>query len=380
MGGCAQPGCTGAIEDGYCDICGMAPPGDGATMVDSSWPHSGSALSGSGEAPMPPSAQSAPSALFTPESEETSDLDIDGRPADGIPKLKVDEEDAAAGVILAAGVVADAERRCALFRRALPSFPGSLELKLRVLDELITLGRFEQVEVGMSEIQRSSPSDLRVTWYQGRAFLAQGRTEEALALYQALADELPDELAPRHALGIACEASGDLERAMGYYEAVCRADASFTSAALRLARCMEQKGDRAGAVASYRRVPSTSSRYAHAQMAVARILLTPPVGQRLSSIDDLAAASAALESLAGPVDGIDAHHLRADLLTSAAHSSALAGAEARAVQILKIPFEEKALRLAAEAEFRLCARQARSEEERALFVDQANTVRPLTWV
>jgi serine/threonine-protein kinase PknG len=319
------------------------------------------------------------SALFAPDSDRTSDLNLSGRHADGVPKLRVDQEDAAAGVILAAGAVADAEKRFSLFQRARKNFPDSLELKLRIIDELVTLNRFEEAEVGMSEVQRASPNDWRVAWYRGRALLAQGKTQETLAAFQALADELPGEFAPKQALGIAYEASGDLDRAVRYYEAVCRADASFTSAALRLARCMEQKGDRAGAVAAYRRVPSASNRYTHAQMAVARILLMPPVGQRLASMEDLAEASAALESLDGLVDGMEAHHLRADLLTSAAHSSVFASSAAQAIKILKIPFEEEGLRRAAEEEFRLCARQARTEEERILFVDQANAVRPLTW-
>ena len=41
---------------------------------------------------------------------------------------------------------------------------------------------------------------------------------------------------------------------------------------------------------------------------------------------------------------------------------------------------EEDLRLAAEDAFRVCARQAKTDEERFRLVDRANTVRPLTWI
>lgn len=28
---CAEPGCTGTVVDGYCDVCGTAPPAPGST-------------------------------------------------------------------------------------------------------------------------------------------------------------------------------------------------------------------------------------------------------------------------------------------------------------------------------------------------------------
>jgi serine/threonine-protein kinase PknG len=320
----------------------------------------------------------AESSLFAPDSDRSSDAGAEG-PSDGVPKLKVNPEDKAASVILAAGAVPDAERRYAMFKRALKQYPDSLELKLRTIDELVSLARFREAETAMAEVQAISPNDWRIAWYRGRALLAQGKMVETLAAFEALVGELPGETAPRHALGIAYETSGEIERAIRYYDAVSRADSSFTSAAMRLGRCLEKTGDRAGAVAAYRRVPSASSRYGQAQMAVARLLATAPKGTPFPPLDDLVAAAAAVESLDGLMDGMAVSLLKADLFGSAAHCAAgTHGIEA--TKILGVPMVERELRHAAEEAYRVSARQAKTDAERYKLVDQANEVRPVTWV
>ncbi len=321
----------------------------------------------------------AESSIFAPDSDRSSDAGT-GPKSDGVPKLRVDPEDAAANVILAAGAVPDPERRHAMFQRALKQYPDSLELKLRLIDELVTLGRFADAEAGMAEVQKTAPADWRLAWYRGRALLAQGKTQETLTAFHALAEELPGELAPKHALGIAYETSGELDEAIRYYDAVSRADGSFVSAALRLARCLEKKGDRPGAVAAYKRVPSSSSRFGHAQMATARLLVTPPPGRRYPSLDDLTAASEAVESLDGLMDGPEVSLLKADLFEVAARCSAGTAGLPADSKILGVGLSEEALRLAAEEAYRVCARQAKTDAERYGLVDRANQVRPITWV
>ncbi|MFT3764605.1 MAG: tetratricopeptide repeat protein [Minicystis sp.] len=225
----------------------------------------------------------------------------------------------------------------------------------------------------------ASPASFRLSWHRGRALLAQGQFQEALATFESLASDLPGELAPQLALGIAHEQTGQLDRAIRYHDAVSRADSTFTSATFRLARCLEKKGDRAGAVAAYHRVPSTSHRYGHAQMAIARLLIVPKEGKSFSAIDDLAAASAAILSLDGLLDGLEVQLLKADLLAAAALCVAETDGLPRNTKILGVDLDEVALRLAAEEAFRIAARQARTEEQRWALVDRANEVRPLTW-
>ncbi len=321
------------------------------------------------------------SALFDPDSDRGIDSGVDAelshRAHDGIPRLKVDKEDAAANVILAAGAVGDPDKRLKMFERALKTYPASLELKLRRLDELVSLGRWADAEIGLDEVQKEAPQDWRLAWYRGRALLAQGKTQETLTTFHAILDELPGELAPKQALGRAYEAHGELDRAIGYYDAVSKADPSFTSAAFGLARCLEKKKDKAGAAEAYRRVSSTSSRFGAAQMALARLLVSSSLGPLTN--DELVLASDAVEALAGIMEGLEVHRLRADVLVAAAkhvEQTKRSGGEAR---VLGMPLVGRDLRRAAEAELRTCARIVGNDDERIRFVDEANRIRPVTW-
>jgi serine/threonine-protein kinase PknG len=293
-----------------------------------------------------------------------------------LPHVRVDRDDPAANVILAAGAVSEPARRRAMFDRALLSNPGSLELKLRLVDELVRLGEHARAEQLLAEVQSVAPGDWRLAWYRGRALLAQGRAQETLATFQSIVDELPGELAPKAALGRAYEVTGELDQAIHYYDAVSRADATFTSAALALARCLQKKNDKAGAAEAYRRVPATSSRFTTAQMALARTLLSPLPARTLK---DVLEAGQALAGLEGTVDGIEVHELRAHVFVAAVESGALPGAPASPPSLLGIAFAPGALRAAAESELRVCGRYAKDAAARFVFVDRANAVRPLTW-
>jgi serine/threonine-protein kinase PknG len=262
-----------------------------------------------------------------------------------------------------------------LFERALKQHPASMELKLRLIDELVTLGKTAMAEEMLASVQKEAPNDWRVAWYKGRALLAQGYVTETLQVFQAILDELPGELAPRQALARTHEEAGNLADAIAYYDAVSRADSSFVSAAIGLGRCLEKKGDKDGAAAAYRRVPPTSSRYAQAQMALARVLIH--TGN--PTVDELVQAGTALESLEGLAEGIDVHVLRAELFATAAKVANASNSGSPAT-ILKVPLEGVALQRAAEHEYRTCARIAATKDERYKFVDQANLVRPLTLV
>jgi serine/threonine-protein kinase PknG len=322
------------------------------------------------------------SSIFDPDSDATfpgghsEAPDESTRLADGIPRLKVDKEDAAAAVIGAAGAVADHEKRALLFERALRSHPSSLELRLRMIDELVSLGRYPEAESRLAAVQTEHPTDWRLAWYRGRALLAQGKVQETLTTFHGIVDELPGELAPKQALGRAYEASGEIDRAITYYDTVSRADPSFVTAALGLARCLAKKKDLAGAIAAFRRVPSTSNRYAFAQSALARLLIRPEKSKPPPP-DHVLQAAAAVEALDGVVDGLAMHSLRAEILAGAvactqAHSTILGE------KVLGVSFEQGQLRRAAEGELRACGRMAESEDERVRFIDEANRVRPLT--
>jgi serine/threonine-protein kinase PknG len=323
------------------------------------------------------------SSLFDPDGDGTisgrhSDDHEGDHWADDIPRLKVDKDDGAASVIVAAGAVADHEKRALLFERALRSHPSSVELRLRLIDELVSLGRYTEAESRLTAIQADHPNDWRLAWYRGRALLAQGKVQETLAAFHGIVDELPGELGPKQALGRAYEASGEVDRAITYYDAVSRADPSFVSAALGLARCLNKKSDLAGAIAAFRRVPATSSRYGFAQAALARLLIRRDGGVAPSP-DRVLQAGMAVEGLDGIMDGLAMHTLRAEVLSGAVQC-VKAHPAPQGEKILGIAFEQDALRRGAEVELRACGRMADSDDEKVRFIDEANRVRPLTLV
>jgi serine/threonine-protein kinase PknG len=64
---CEQPGCTGQVVDGYCDLCGMAParPAPQPSPPEPTAPHPPPPVTGAASAPADPSAATATS--FTSE-------------------------------------------------------------------------------------------------------------------------------------------------------------------------------------------------------------------------------------------------------------------------------------------------------------------------
>jgi serine/threonine-protein kinase PknG len=291
---------------------------------------------------------------------------------DGLPRLKVPRDDAAAGVIMAAGALPDPARRLEVLERANARTP-TLELGYRIVDELVSLGRHADAEKKLAELVPQAGTDWRIAWYRGRMLLARGESAETVKAFHGILDELPGELGPAQALGRAYEAAGDPTAATAYYDAVSKADPAFTGAAFGLARCLAKRGDRSGAAAAYARVPASSSRFAEAQLALAELLssgLAP-------SLDDLTAAGIALEALTGLVDGMPFHAARAEVFTRAIPTAKHAAG--KAPPLLGVPFDEKALRLAAETEYRTCARYAETADERVALVDRANDVRPVTF-
>ena len=319
------------------------------------------------------------SAMFDPDSEpgvaSATLSDGDAHGTEGIPRLKVDKEDQAAGLIVAAGAVNDPEKRIAMFARGLAGNPTSVELRQRWIDELIALGRFDEAEKRLLEVQAAHPTDWRLGWYRGRSRLAQGLIKETLEAFDSIMNELPGELGPKQALGRAHEAGGAVDRAIEYYDAVSKADASFVSAALGLARCYVKKRDLVGAAEAYRRVPATSSRYAFAQTALSRVLFD--ASRTGAGADQILQAAVAVEGLEGLLSGHEAHLIRAELFVAAVRV-AKRERPPPDPQVLQVPFEERRLRERAEVELRACGRTAPTVDAKVAFVDQANAIRPVT--
>ncbi|HYG93056.1 MAG TPA: tetratricopeptide repeat protein [Nocardioides sp.] len=82
-GKCTQPGCSGTIVDGYCDVCGM--PGDGGTTTAPAAATPGVVASQGGAATViaPPPAASAPAAQAVPNGTPCAQPGCGGKILDG---------------------------------------------------------------------------------------------------------------------------------------------------------------------------------------------------------------------------------------------------------------------------------------------------------
>ncbi len=294
-----------------------------------------------------------------------------------LPPLKLDPLDPAAGFILAGGVVADPARRRLLYESAATQFPDSGEAPLRLALTQSETGAFAEAEQTLAGMESRDPFDWRVSWYRGRAAMAQREFSEAQLQFNRVYDALPGELVPKLALAVTAEMAGDTATALRLYGLVSRTDPGFSAAVFGLGRCREQTGDRAGAAEAYGRISASSGRYTQAQTALIRALiraeLAPPTAH------DFVQASAAWSALlleAGPK-----HSLAARILLTALHlldSKALP--ESQADLVLGASLEETPLRRAAERELRTCARYAETDAQKIALIDQANQERPRTWL
>ena len=291
-----------------------------------------------------------------------------------LPRPQVSGDDPSASY-LATITAVDPERMIAQLRAA-PE--RTLEIDLRLAAATIDDGRCSDAEELLAEIEAKDPWEWRVGWYRGIAELTRGRAGLATRHFEDVYHAVPGELAPKLALGLACELARDLAAAGRWYEIVARTDPSITSASFGLARCRLDGGDRAGALAAYERVPDTSSGYLDAQTARIGCLSAGGSGGD-PTLDEVLAAGSALEAL--PIEGEQRERLSADLLDIALRMT-LAGKASNdgRRRLLGVPLVERELRLALEQSYRELARHAASRTKRIALVDDANRVRPRTWV
>ncbi|MGZ6702219.1 MAG: tetratricopeptide repeat protein [Solirubrobacteraceae bacterium] len=316
---------------------------------------------------------SAPSKLFTPPLRaglERPDWRI-------LPRPQVSSDDPSAGY-LATITAADNEQLIAQLRAA-PQ--RTVEVELRLAAAMIDDGSLAEAEAQLAEVEANDPWEWRAGWYRGIAALAVGRADEARASFEAVYRAVPGELAPKLALGLACELGGvpggDMAAAGRWYEIVARTDPSITSASFGLGRCRLHAGDRAATLAAYERVPDTSSGYIDAQTARIRVLSRD--GEAEAGLAELLAAGSALEAL--PVEGEQRQRLTADVLESALRMTLSGRAlDDGRTRLLGLPLVERDLRLALERSYRELARHAASRAARITLVDDANRVRPRTWI
>jgi serine/threonine-protein kinase PknG len=291
-----------------------------------------------------------------------------------LPRPLVSGDDPAAGY-LATIAAADPEQLIEQLRAAPEK---TLETELRLVAAMIDQDSLDDAEELLAEIAAAHPVQWRVSWYRGTVELARGHDDAARSSFYDVYRAIPGEAAPKLALGLTSECAGETAAAARWYEIVAQTDPSITNASFGLARCRLEGGDRAGALAAYGRVPDSSSGYLDAQTARVRLLAACD-HEGDAALQELLTAASALEAL--PVEGEQRARLTADVLRGALGMT-LAGRSPQdaGVRLLGLPLVERGLRLALERAYRELARHAVRRADRIALVDQANRVRPRTWV
>jgi len=315
----------------------------------------------------------AHSALFGPERAAvgTRLADADDRvfhaldPKEAVAALPVplvDPEDPAAGAL--AGLAGRHPEELLTQVRAMTRTPETRLTLVRLLVELGSPGAPELLD----ELARELPGDWRLTWYRALAGLGGGDLSQAVRMFDACVSLLPGELAPKLGLAFALERAG--HDPVGWYESVWRTDRSYVSAAFGLARN--------GRMDVLDEVPVTSSHRMAAQVALVAATARRPDPARLVP-GELTGAAARLEQLTD-LDPRRRERLTAEVLRAALDWLATAASPPPGLRLAGAEFTERGIRRRLESIYRGLAVAAASRQERHALVDQANAVRPRTWL
>lgn len=335
-----------------------------------------------------PASTSAGSVLFGSPDPGTADAPLRWQ---GLPPLRVEDSDTAKDWLSSVKVADPIERL-----KVLATAPeATTEVKLAIVHAAIEAERWARVKQTISEILVTDPWEWRAVWMSGLSFLAQGEPEPARASFNAVYGQVPGELAPKLALAQACEASSEPGIAEQLYTICARCDADYTSpAAFGLARIREARSDLSGALQALDIISPSRASYSAARVRRIQLLLkrTPELNRlsyALESIRDIAMPERvrleltaevlrnALELLSAKPDASSDKPLSVRrILPAVGGGAALVEHES----LGDIRLDERSLRFALELNYRERAALTDDAAERHKLVDEANNVRPWTWV
>ncbi|WP_188190137.1 serine/threonine-protein kinase [Nonomuraea sp. SYSU D8015] len=313
-----------------------------------------------------------PSTLFGPErgavgtalSEEDDEVFGALDPvsaAAALPVPLVDPADPAAGAL--AGLLGRDSKELIEQLAAMPQTPETRLMRARLMAE----EGAAETPVALNALAAELPGDWRVTWYRGVLALATRQADLAVSMFDSCLSMLPGEPAPKLALAFALECAG--RQAAPWYETVWRTDHGYVSAAFGLART--------GRMSVLDEVPVTSSYRVAAQVALTAAAVRRSDPSTISP-HDLVAAAKRLEDVS------DLDPRRRDRLIAELLHGALAWLDGNkppaGLKLAGAPFTEPGLRRRLESLYRKLAVGADSREERYALIDQANAVRPRTWL
>jgi serine/threonine-protein kinase PknG len=293
-----------------------------------------------------------------------------------LPVPAVDRLDPAVNAVLNASSIVDPGQRTVILKAIVEAYPKSGEAKLRLVHQLISTGAAAEAEAVLAKLEAEQGWDWRIAWYRGVAALASGSAAKAEPIFNEVYSELPGEAAPQLAFALAQESIGEFRRASELYDRISRTDPNYTSAIFGLARCRCALADRQGAVTALQRVPPSSNMHTCAQVEATRALI-----DRKFSVPgpaELKEVSSLMEGMR--VDSVSRLRLSRQVFETALYLlNEKRVAPAPNVAVLGKRFQEQQVRAGLEQCLRGMAHIS-AEAEKIQLVDQANRVRPRTWL
>jgi serine/threonine-protein kinase PknG len=291
--------------------------------------------------------------------------------ATDLPAMKIDSSDASAAWLAGLVEMEPEQRRVAL--ASAPERTTAVVLAEALLHvELIDVASATRL---INELLAHDAWDWRAVWAQGLLALQRNEPAEAVRAFNAVYGQLPGELAPKLALARACELAGDFDVAERLYAVCARCDANYVAAAqFGLARVSEALGRNDDALAALSRIPTTSRAWVPGQRRRVELL-----NSESATVAQLDQAATELEQF--PIDPREKLVLRTALLRHgfAALSSGKITNSGPAT-IGGVSVTDNGLRSAIEKSLRDTARLTENERERVALVDEANRIRPRTWL
>ena len=253
----------------------------------------------------------------------------------------------------------------------------SPETDLALARVLIEQGNAAEADAPLARVAQERPWDWRPYWYRGVLALAAGDPAEAVRIFDDLYGRMPGEEATKLALAFARERAGDFAGAARLYETVWRTDTSYVSAAFGLARTRLAGGDPAGATVVLDQVPLSSTHRVAAQLATVAIAVRGQDPARIG-VDTLLHAGHRLEQIG--LDAIRFNRMATEVLRAALAWLGQGLPPPAGATLLGAPFTEVGIRRKLEQTYRALARATHDVAERHELIDQANAVRPRTWI
>ncbi|GMA41323.1 serine/threonine-protein kinase PknG [Mobilicoccus caccae] len=250
------------------------------------------------------------------------------------------------------------------------------EVVLEMGRTALRAGRSDLVTQAADSLLAHDPWDWRAVWLLGIDAVMRRDVATALESFRAVYAQVPGELAPRLALALSEELAGDaasMEAAERSYLTCLRTDAGYTvAAAFGIARTRARRGDHAGAVDAVEDVPATSGAYSRAQWMRADLMTRTGGG--------IAPLLEALRSSRGITLEPRVRAAFTARVLEKALAARIGGDETPGLTPDGKPADEDNLRRSLETAYREQAALTTDPGERHRLVDEANRIRPWSWL